>query len=267
MNKEQFYAKFFDLEYENKKDDVDFYCRLAQKIDGPILECGCGAGRILIPIAKLKKEIWGLDTNIAMLDIARKKIKTLTLSKKINIFKDDLVKFSFPLLKKKQFNFIFLSFDGLAYLAQKGETYYSPKETQQRQYEALKNIAEHLDDNGLFAFDLFSPNDLSREYIMRHHFSRVIKNETWSLFSAIQTPDKHIFQIHYFMEILKTNGVIQRWHYPVSGYQADFLEIQSLLEKVGLHPVKVYGGFSLKPYKPGSEQMIFICRKKNKKGS
>lgn len=262
MNKTQLYAKFYDLEYENKRDDVDFYYHLAQKVDGPILECGCGAGRILTPIAKLGKEIWGFDTNVEMLDIARKKLKALKIGKKLKIFKDDLVKFSSPLLKGKQFNFIFLSFDSLAYLAQKGETYYSPKETKQRQYSALKNISDHLDKNGLFAFDLFSPNDLSKEYVMRHHFSRLIGREIWSLFSAIQVPAKRIFQIHYFMEILRTNGATQRWHYPVSGYQADFLEIQSLLKKVGLYPVKVYGNFSLKPYKPSSEQMIFVCRKK-----
>lgn len=262
MNREQLYAKFYDLEYENKRDDVDFYYRLTQKIDGPILECGCGAGRILIPIAKSGKEIWGFDNNASMLNIAKKKTKIFKVNKKTKVFEDDVIKFSSPLLKNKQFRFIFLSFDGLAYLAQKGELYYSLEKTQQRQYKALKNIAEHLEKNGLFAFDLFSPNDLSREYVMRHHFSRVTKNETMSLFSAIQIPTKRIFQIHYFMEILKTNGAVQKWHYPISGYQADFLEIQSLLENVGLCIVKVYGNFSLKPYKPNSEQMIFVCRKK-----
>lgn len=266
MNSEQLYAKFYDLEYENKKDDVDFYYRLAQKADGPILECGCGAGRILTPIAKLGKEVWGFDTNVAMLNIAREKTKTLKVSKKTKILRDDLTKFSSPFLRNKKFDFIFLSFDSLAYLAQNGGTFYSLEETRQRQYKALKNIAEHLDKNGLFAFDLFSPNDLSKEYVLRHHFSRIIKNETWNLFSAIQILTKRIFQINYFMEILKMNGSIKRWYYPVSAYQATFQEIKSLLDKVGLRPVKVYGDFNLKPYKSGSEQMIFICQKKNKKG-
>ena len=139
MNKEQLYAKFYDLEYENKRDDVDFYRRLAQKIKGPILECGCGAGRILVPIAKSGKEIWGFDANVEMLNITRRKIKSLTLNKQVKIFKDDLVEFSSPLFKNKQFNFIFLSFDGLAYLAQKDATYYSPEETRQRQYKTLEN--------------------------------------------------------------------------------------------------------------------------------
>lgn len=266
MNREQLYAKFYDLEYQNKKDDVDFYYKLAQKIDGSILECGCGTGRILVPIAKLGKEIWGFDANVEMLNIARKKIKSLTLNKQVKIFKDDLVEFSSPLFKNKQFNLIFLSFDGLAYLAQKDRTYYTPRETKQRQYEALRNILKHLDKNGIFAFDLFSPNDLTKEYTLRHHFSRAIKNEIWSLSSAIQVPVRQIFQIHYFMDILKDNGSIKRWYYPVSAYQAAFQEIKSLLDKVGLCPVKVYGDFSLKPHKPNSEQMIFICRKKNKKG-
>jgi len=265
MNKEQLYAKFYDLEYENKKDDVDFYYKLAQKVDGPILECGCGTGRILTPIARSGKAIWGFDINTAMLDIAKKKIETPKI-KKAKIFQDDLVKFSSTLLKNKQFTFVFLSFDSLAYLAQKDGVYYTPRETKQRQYEALRNIVKHLDKNGLFAFDLFSPSDLTKEYTLRHHFSQVIKNETWCLSSAIQVPVQRIFQIHYFMDILKDNGSIKRWHYPVSAYQATFWEIKSLLDKVGLRPVKVYGDFGLKPHKPGSEQMIFLCRKKNKKG-
>ncbi len=267
MNREQLYAKFYDLEYQNKKDDVDFYYKLTREIDGPILECACGAGRILIPIAKSGKEIYGFDLSNTMLSIAKQNIGALGLDKKAVIFRDDLTKFSSSFLKDRKFKFIFLSFDSLAYLAQKENAFYSPKETRQRQYLALKNIAQRLDKNGIFAFDLFTPNDLSKEYAVRHHFSRVInKDETWNLFSAIHIPIEHIFQMHYFMEILKGDGSAKRWHYPVSAYQATFQEIKSLLSKVGLHPIKVYGDFSLKPYKPSSKQMIFVYRKKNKKG-
>lgn len=259
MKKEQLYAKFYDLEYENKKDDVDFYYKLAQKVNGPILECGCGTGRILAPIAKLGKEVWGFDINTAMLDIAKNKIR----ASKAKIFQDDVTKFFSSTLKNKRFNFIFFSFDGLSYLAHNGNTYYSPKETQERQRKALKNISKHLHSDGFFAFDLFSPNDLFKEYIVRHHFSRVIKNaETWNLFSAIHVPIERIFQINYFMEILKTDGSIKRWHYPVAAYQTTFREIKSLLNEANLQPIEIYGGFDLKPYRQNSEQMIFICQKK-----
>jgi SAM-dependent methyltransferase len=261
MSREQLYAKFYDLEYENKRDDVNFYYRLAQKVNGPILECACGAGRILVPIAELKKEIWGFDLNTAMLDIAKQKTKSLGITKRAKIFRDDLTAFSSPLLKNKKFKFIFLPFDSLAYLAQKQDGFYSLRETHERQAKTLKKIAEHLGKNGIFAFDLFSPNDLSKEYALRHHFSKTINNEIWNLFSAIHVPTKHIFQIHYFMEILKINGVSKRWYYPISGYQTRFEEISSLLKKVGLRPEKIYGNFDFQPYKKSSEQMIFVCRK------
>jgi len=262
MNKEQLYAKFFDLEYSNKKDDVDFYYKLAQEIDGPILECACGTGRILVPIARSGKEIWGFDSNINMLDIALQKIGNLNTISKTNIFHDDLTTFSSSILRDKKFKFIFLSFDSYAYLAQKEDGYYSTEQIYKRQYIALKKISEHLDDDGVFAFDLFSPTDLSKDYFMRHHFSKVIDNKTWNLFSTIHIPTEHIFQIHYFMEILDNDGTPKRWYHPVSGYQTSYKEILSMLKKVGLHPEKIYEDFNLKLYKRNSEQMIFICKKR-----
>ena len=199
MNKKQLYAKFYDLEYQNKRDDVNFYYHLAQKIDGPILECACGAGRILIPIAQSGKRIWGFDVNAEMLKIAKEKTRLSKIWRDNKIFQDDLTKFSSHFLKNKKFKFIFLSFDSLAYVAQKDETFYSLRETRQRQHSTLENIAKHLDSGGLFAFDLFSPNNLSREYIVRHHFSRVINGRTWNLFSSIHVPAKHFFQINYLI--------------------------------------------------------------------
>ena len=261
MDKEQIYAKFYDLEYRNKKDDLNFYYKLAQKISGPILECACGAGRILIPIAQSGKEIWGFDANAAMLNIAKNKMKKIRINKRVKIFQDDLTSFSSSLLKNKKFKFIFLPFDSLSYLAQKTGGFYSPKEVLERQFIALKKIVEHLHKDGIFSFDLFSPNDLSKEYIVRHHFSKIINDEVWNLFSSIRIPDERVFQIHYFMEILKDNGASKRWHYSVAGYQPDFKKILSLLKRVGLRVEKTYGNFDLGSYKKDSEQMIFICRK------
>ncbi|MBI2099306.1 class I SAM-dependent methyltransferase [Candidatus Uhrbacteria bacterium] len=261
MNKEQIYAKFYDLEYRNKKDDLNFYYKLAQKIDGPILECACGAGRIIVPIAQSGKEIWGFDANAAMLNIAKNKMKKIRINKRVKIFQDDLTSFSSSLLKNKKFKFIFLPFDSLSYLAQKTEGFYSPKDVLERQFIALKKIVEHLHKDGVFSFDLFSPNDLSKEYIVRHHFSKIINDEVWNLFSSIRIPDKRVFQIHYFMEILKDNGASKRWYYPVAGYQPDFKETLLLLKRVGLRVEKIYGDFDLGPYKKNSKQMIFICRK------
>lgn len=261
MKAQQIYADFYDLEYENKVDDLNFYYNLTKKIKGPILECGCGSGRILMPIAKSGKEIWGFDNNPSMLEITKKKIEKSLSNPKTKIFKDDLTKFSSPVLKNKKFSLIYSSFDSLSYLAQKDCSYFLTEEIHQRQANTFKNISNHLDREGIFAFDLFSSIDLSNDYILRHHFSRLIEKETWNLFSSIQIPDKNIFQIHYFMEKIKNNGNVKRWHYSIFGYQSRIEEIELLLQEAGLKPVQIYGNFELDPYKSESEQMIFVCKK------
>ncbi len=47
-------AKYYDDAYAKKTDLVDlpFYLALAKKSGGPVLEIGCGTGRVLLPIAK-----------------------------------------------------------------------------------------------------------------------------------------------------------------------------------------------------------------------
>jgi 2-polyprenyl-3-methyl-5-hydroxy-6-metoxy-1,4-benzoquinol methylase len=47
-------AKYYDGAYAVKADLVDlpFYVDLANKFGGPVLEIGCGTGRVLLPIAR-----------------------------------------------------------------------------------------------------------------------------------------------------------------------------------------------------------------------
>ncbi len=48
--------------------DVPFYVEEAKKAGGPVLEIGCGTGRITIPVAESGVEIVGLDRSPDMLD-------------------------------------------------------------------------------------------------------------------------------------------------------------------------------------------------------
>ena len=71
-------AKYYDDAYAVKPDLVDlpFYVDLAKQIGGPILEMGCGTGRLLLPIAHAGIEIHGLDNAPAMLTILLSGSKT-----------------------------------------------------------------------------------------------------------------------------------------------------------------------------------------------
>lgn len=63
----------YDLEHADQTDDVVFYTALAQRLRGPVVELGCGNGRILIPVARAGAEVHGADTCKTMLaDLANK---------------------------------------------------------------------------------------------------------------------------------------------------------------------------------------------------
>ena len=56
-------------------EDVPFWVEEARASGGPVLELGCGTGRVAIPIAQAGVSIVGLDDSVRMLRIARAKAK------------------------------------------------------------------------------------------------------------------------------------------------------------------------------------------------
>lgn len=69
------YAAFYDWENAQtvQRRDVAFWQRLASAASGPVLELGCGTGRITIPVARQGTPVIGIDRSASMLDRARGK--------------------------------------------------------------------------------------------------------------------------------------------------------------------------------------------------
>jgi SAM-dependent methyltransferase len=69
----------FDLENSDFEPDGPFYLSLAQQVAGSVLELGCGAGRITIPLAKHGIDIVGLDIVPGMIARAKSKAGDLPI--------------------------------------------------------------------------------------------------------------------------------------------------------------------------------------------
>ncbi len=53
----------------NPSGDRAFYATLADEVGGPVLEIGCGTGRVLAPIAAAGHEVLGVDPSPEMLAV------------------------------------------------------------------------------------------------------------------------------------------------------------------------------------------------------
>jgi ubiquinone/menaquinone biosynthesis C-methylase UbiE len=71
------YAPFYDWENAQTlgRRDVSFWERVASRAEGPVLELGCGTGRVSIPLAPAGVKVVGVDRSAPMLERARKRIR------------------------------------------------------------------------------------------------------------------------------------------------------------------------------------------------
>lgn len=71
------YAPFYDWENARTlgRRDVPFWRQLATRANGPVLELGCGTGRLLAPIARSGAQIVGIDRSGPMLAFARRRVR------------------------------------------------------------------------------------------------------------------------------------------------------------------------------------------------
>lgn len=92
------YARFYDWENAQTmgRRDVRFWQRLAAKSAGPVLELGCGTGRVAIPLAKAGARVVGVDRSASMLARARNRLRRSTLGGSLQLVRGDVRGLPFP---------------------------------------------------------------------------------------------------------------------------------------------------------------------------
>jgi SAM-dependent methyltransferase len=251
-------ADIYDYFAPGLEGDIEFYVEEAKRAGSPVLELGCGTGRILIPMAEAGINIVGLDRSQAMLSIARQKVEKLSpeTQKRIELVEGDMRDFSLG----RRFNLIMIPYR--AFLA-----VLTPKD----QREALACIREHLVYNGLLAFNIFDPN---LEIITEHsgHLgdallrgTEFIKPQTgrrviqWAT-RRFDREQQLLDQINVFEELDDNGTVVSKTCIPLKLCYVFRYEMQYLLELCGFRVEALYGDFKRGPFRPGIEQ-IWLARR------
>jgi SAM-dependent methyltransferase len=138
----QFYDDFSSTE------NLDFYVNLAKETTGGVLELGVGTGRVLFEVAKLGRDVVGIDNSVAMLREARRKQRDLSpeIGKRCRLLLADMLSFDLG-----------TSF-GLIYSA--SSAVQGPRASDLK--ETFRRAADHLADGGLLAFDVSAPAAMRR---------------------------------------------------------------------------------------------------------
>ncbi|HLG59051.1 MAG TPA: class I SAM-dependent methyltransferase [Vicinamibacterales bacterium] len=86
------YAPFYDWENARTlgRRDVPFWRNLAVQAGGPVLELGCGTGRISLPLGRAGVSLVGIDRSEPMLARARVRARRARLSGNVQLVRGDV---------------------------------------------------------------------------------------------------------------------------------------------------------------------------------
>jgi len=92
------YADYYDWENAQTvgKRDIAFWKRMSSPVKGPILELGCGTGRVALPVARHGATVIGIDRSESMLSRARVRVSRSRLSKRVKLIRGDIRHLPFP---------------------------------------------------------------------------------------------------------------------------------------------------------------------------
>lgn len=92
------YADYYDWENARTvgRRDIAFWERVSAPVRGPILELGCGTGRVAIPVARSGATVIGVDRSASMLARGRMKVRRARLSARVKLIRGDIRHLPFP---------------------------------------------------------------------------------------------------------------------------------------------------------------------------
>lgn len=92
------YAAYYD--WENRQTvgrrDIAFWSSLAHGVAGPILELGCGTGRVALPLARRGSTVVGIDRSASMLARAQARVRRARLASRVTLVRGDITRLPFP---------------------------------------------------------------------------------------------------------------------------------------------------------------------------
>lgn len=92
------YADYYDWENAQTvgRRDIAFWQQMAESVDEPILELGCGTGRVAIPVAKEGATVIGIDRSASMLARGRARVRRARVSSRVKLIRGDIRHLPFP---------------------------------------------------------------------------------------------------------------------------------------------------------------------------
>ncbi|NJN43886.1 MAG: class I SAM-dependent methyltransferase [Anaerolineae bacterium] len=232
-----------------RADDLPFWHALAEEFKDPILELGCGTGRILLSLAGMGYHLTGLDNDPNMLSYLRRNKSEETANHSINIHEKDMRNFALT----ERFALTILPCN----------TYTTFQSHERRQI--AQTVHRHLMEGGIFAFSVPNPHllaslDILGEFDLEETFPHPNTSHPVEVYSKWQrTPDQITFTWRYDHKYPNGKTIS---HITSTQHHLDTPEMYlEELNDAGLIPFAQFGDHEQTPFDPDESTYFIVLAK------
>mgnify|MGYP006268423255 CR=1 FL=1 len=253
---DSFIADFYDYSpvVAGRVEDVAFYREAAQEFGDPILELGCGTGRVTLALAEAGFRVTGLDLSQRMLGRCAEKRATLPeeVQARMRLAQGDMTRFDL----NEKFRLVMAPFRSFQHLIDV-----------QHQLDCLACVREHLAGDGRLILDFFHTDP------RRIHDPAFLKES--APMAEYEMPDgqrvvltERVVAFHYERQCNDVEMIYSVTHRDgrrernVFAFTVRYFfpyEVEHLLARCGFRVAALHGNFDRSRLGDDSPEMIFVA--------
>jgi SAM-dependent methyltransferase len=252
---DSFIADYYDESpiVRGRTQDVAFYRDAVRDFGDPVLELGCGTGRITMALAQMGKRVTGLDLSERMLERATRKRSMLHTEERerVHLVQGDMAKFDLG----EKFRLIVIPFRPFQHLLEV-----------KQQMACLDCVRKHLMSGGRLILDVFQ-TDAERMHDPVHMRETPLVEYKTSDGRHVRITERvaafhraqQINDVEMIFAIEHPGGKKERlvFAWPLRYFFR--YEVEHLLARCGFRVKALYGNFDRTPLEDASPEMIFVA--------
>jgi SAM-dependent methyltransferase len=253
---DSFIADYYDESplVQGRVQDVIFYREATRSYGDPVLELGCGTGRITMALAEAGHRVTGLDLSERMLERAIQKRAALRVEarERVHFMQADMSRFDLG----EKFRLVIVPFRPFQHLLEV-----------RQQMDCLKCARRHLAPAGHLILDVFQTDaermhdpvhqreTLVAEYATRDGRRVRISERVAAFHRAEQRND-----VEMIFNVTHPNGQEERLVFAWSLRYFFRYEVEHLLARNDFRVKELYGNFDKSPLVDSSPEMIYVAQ-------
>ncbi|MBP6016308.1 MAG: class I SAM-dependent methyltransferase [Candidatus Promineofilum sp.] len=248
-------ARYYDLSHDRLVEDIPFLLKLAAEVTGPVLEIGCGSGRLLVPLARAGYTVTGIDSSPEMLAQAEIRLaaEAPEVRARVRLLAGDIK--SLPLLPEDPYGLIVFGYNTFMHLDEAAAG------------TVLKRLRPALRQGGRLLIDVANPILLSSaaddpDFVLEDVLEDKLHGETIRQYTAYEAlPGEQVVDVTWIYETTgaawgddeETLKARLRYHY-LYPHQYDLL-----LTLTGYRLTALSGDYDGSPFREDSDRLILLA--------